>query len=235
MKHYLELEDHFQGKPLLVVGNGGSLKDVPDKLLAKYPKIGMNSIYADERFVRQPVDVYIIEGINHLNTPEERAARMPYIQRVAENGGITLVNRRMAMYFQHLPSCYYVDYISPSGVVFNSFQFQPFEYYGTGACVTYAALQFAYYMTTGEVLLVGMDHKFDGDKWHGYEEDKAPEFDPMPQQEYQRFRSRVDPKFREVAEVYRVTGRTLLNLTPDSAADMFECGTYEDWLDKEGE
>jgi hypothetical protein len=230
MKHYLELEDHFKGQPVVVIGNGASLADVPTELFEKYPTFGMNSIYANEYLNDNPVDVYTIEGLGHLNTPEERAERMPYIQAVADNGGISLVNRRMLQYFQHLPEVYAVDYVSPSGGAYNHFQFQPFTYYGTGSCVTYAVLQFAYYMTTGTVLLVGIDHKFVDGNWHGYDEDNAPEFDPMPQKEYQKFRMRVDPKFSECAEVYRVTGRKLLNLTPDSAAGMFEKDTIENWL-----
>ena len=230
MKHHTEMENHFDGSPVLVIGNGGSLKDVPTELFDKYPTFGMNSCYANDYLNENPVDVYCIEGLGHLKNEAERSARMPYIEKVAEAGGFSLVNRRMAHHFQHLPNVYYIDYVNPAGQHHKSFEFQPFDYYGSGHCVTFCVLQFAYYLTTGEVLMVGLDHKFDGDKWHGYDEAKSPEFSPMPQAEYQKFRTRVDPKFNEVAEVYRLTNRTLLNLTPASDAKMFESDDMENWL-----
>ena len=232
MKQYSQLENYFEGSPIVICGNAPSLADVPVELFQKYPTIGVNSVYTHSYFKDNPVSVYCIEGLGHLKTEEERNARMPYIKQVSEAGGFSLVNRRVVQYFQHLPDVYYIDYVNERGQYHKSFEFDPFKFYGSGHCVTYAVLQFAYYLTTGAVLLVGIDHKFSDDSWHFYEDKEAPEFNTMAKKEYQKFRSLVDPMFEEVAEVYSVTNRELYNLTPDSAAKMFDTGSIDEWISK---
>lgn len=224
------LEDYHEGKPLVVCGNGPSLQDVPPELFEKYPTMACNSVYARGYFNEHTPDWYVIEGLGHLKKPDERASRVPYLIKVAQNGGHSLVNRRMAHHFQHLENIYYVDYIDLYGQAFQSFQFDPFLNYGTGHCVGYAMLQFAYYLTSGPVLLVGYDHSFKNDQWHFFPDEDVPAFVTMPKDNYIKFREKVDPKFEEAAEVFRVTKRTLLNLTPDSKADMFTRDTIENWL-----
>ncbi len=230
MKSYKELENFYEGKPIVICGNAPSLLDVPTELFEKYPTMACNSVYARGWFKDNTPDIYAIEGLGHLKTDEEREARMPYIQKVADAGGFSLVNRRMSAYFNHLPNIYFIDYVDKRCDQFVSFQFDPFKHYGTGHCVSFCMLQFAYYLTTGEVLMVGMDHKFVDDKWHFFPGEDVPEFSTMPENQYAAFRQRVDPMFKEASEVYRVTGRTLLNLTPDSAATMFEKSSYEEWI-----
>lgn len=230
MKQYRELENCYEGSPLIVMGNGPSLKDVPVTLLTKYPTMGCNSIYTNPHFTEFPVDWYVIEGLGHLKTDLERRARMPYVEQVGKNKGATLVNRRMVQYFQHLPEVYAIDYITSDGRKADNFMFDPFDVYGTGHCVTFCMLQFAYYLTEGPILLVGLDHKFIGDDWHFFKDEETPQFESMPIAEYARFRQRVDPKFTQVASVFDGTGRDIYNLTPDSAAEMFPLGEYEEWI-----
>jgi len=229
MKEYSKLEGIYKDSPLVVVGNGPSLSDVPVELFEKYPTMACNSVYASGYFKDNTPDWYVIEGLGHLKTDEERKARMPYIKKVAKNNGATLVNRRVAQHFQHLKEVYFIDYINEKGQHYNSFQFNPFDFYGTGACVTYAMLQFAHFLTEGPVLLVGIDHSFKGKDWHFFTDEEAG-FESMPIQEYQKFRMRVDPKFEEVAKVFEMTDRKLINLTPKSVAYMFTAGEYKEWI-----
>lgn len=229
MKPFWELEDYHKGSPIVVVGNGPSLVDVPVSLFEKYPTMGCNSVYQYEYLWEHPVDWYVLEGINHLARPAQRKARIPYIQRVVGHGGYNLINRRMIQHFQHFGSIYTVDYIDERGQRFSSFQFEPFLFHGTGRCVTFAMLQFVYYLTSGPVLLVGMDHDFREDNWHFFDDDETPAFHKFTQEDYLEFRKQVDEKFEEAAIVYEVTGRTLLNLTPDSKATMFESGDIDEW------
>ena len=230
MKQYSKLKDMYKGSPLLVCGNGPSLKDVPVELFKKYPVMGSNSVYTHQYLNDNPVDWYVLEGLGHLKTEEERNARIPYIRKVAKNKGFTAVNRRAIQYFQHLDNVYTVDYVNERGQQFRNFDFNPFLYFGSGHCVTAAMLQLAYFLTTGPVLLVGLDHKFSGNSWHYYEDELAPEFVSMPKSEYQKFRMRVDPFFEQVASVYKETDRKLINLTPKSEARMFTAGEYKDWI-----
>ena len=157
---------------------------------------------------------------------------MERVGEEAEERGLggTLVNRRMVHHFEHLPMVYSVDYIDDRGRRYDNFEFAPFEYYGTGHCVTSAMLQFAYYLTRGAVLLVGVDHKFTGDDWHFFPDEDVPAFHTMPKESYMKFRQRVDPFFEQVASIYENTGRELINLTPDSHARMFKTGSYDEWI-----
>lgn len=227
MKPFWQLEDIYS--EIVVIGNGPSLADVPIELFEKYPTMGCNSVYQHEYFWEHPVDWYVLEGINHLATPEQRKARIPYIQRVAEHGGHIIINRRMIHHFQHFDNIYSVDYVTTTGRQVNSFQFDPFMYYGTGACVTYAMLQFAYYLASGTVLMVGMDHSFKEEEWHFFDDGEAPAFHKFTEEDYWKFRKRADPKLKECATVYEVTDRELINLTPNSEAKWFEEGDIDEW------
>ena len=222
------IEKNYHGaQPVVVICNGPSLANVPAKFLNKHITMGSNSVYTRDDFL---CDWYVIEGINHLLTSAERDARMPYIRRVGDNGGYTLVNRRMVQHFEHLPNVRSIDYVGPKGERFETFQtLNPFDHHGTGACVTFAMLQFAYHITEGPILIVGMDHSFRAGKWHYYNKADAPEFNEMAEAEYQKFRGRVDPKFREAASVFHNAGREIYNLTPDSKCDAFQFGNIEEW------
>jgi len=227
MKPIWELYDLHKGAPGVLICNGPSLADVPNDFIKKYFSMGSNSVYVKDNIL---VDYYVIEGVGHLKKEEERLARMPYVKKVGNFGGATFVQRRLSHWFCHLPNVYPVDYRDYNNQVKHGWSFEPFDIYATGACVTYAMLQFMFAMGFDPVLIVGMDHKFDGGSWHFYPDSDAPEFESMPQDEYQRFRARVDPNFQIAANVYKSHSRTLLNLTPGSAAKMFETDKLENWL-----
>ncbi len=221
-----DFKNYHKKRPILIVCNGPSLGDVPADFLREHITMGCNSIYTRDDFL---CDWYMIEGINHLLTEEERDARKPYIRKVGTCGGYSLVNRRMVQHFEHLPNVRSIDYQGPKTEYYTSFQFTPFDHHGMGACVTFAMLQFAHFLTEGPVLIVGMDHKFSGTRWHYYKKEDAPEFEEMGLEEYAKFRHRVDPKFAEVAVVFEETDREIYNLTPDSACNAFPLGNLEDW------
>ena len=224
---YWELVDCQKDNPGVLICNGPSLDDVPDKFLNKYPTLGSNSIYTRKGLV---VTYYFIEGKGHLMLPQERFARLPYMFEVAEKGGYNFVNRRFIHFFDFIPSVYSIDYINHESRLVTAFQFDPLLHHGTGYCVTYAMLQVAHFFGFNPLLIVGMDHRFVDGRWHFYKDEEAPEFTSMPIEEYGLFREKVDPYFQEVAKAYKYTNRTLLNLTPDTAAYMFEEDKLENWI-----
>ena len=232
MKHYSEFKDIHKDKPGLLICNGPSLAEVPNKIFAKYPKMGSNSIYTHEWLGERPVDYYFIEGANHLRTEEERNARMPYIEKVGGHyrDGITLVNRRFVQFFQHLPNVYAIDYQDDRNQVLKGWSYDPFVIHATGACVTFAMLQFAFYFGMDPVLIVGMDHRFKDDDWHYYKDEEAQPFTSMTKMEYESWKPRAEYAYAIAERTFKAKGRKILNLTPDTACNTFDKDKLENWI-----
>ena len=232
MKHYSEFHNIHKGKPGLIICNGPSLSEVPVSIFTKYPKLGSNSVYTHSWLGERPVDYYFIEGANHLRTEEERNARMPYIKKVGDfRDGISLVNRRFIQFFQHLPNVYAIDYINfQDKSIIKGWSYDPFVNHATGASVTFAMLQFAYYFGFDPVLIVGMDHRFEGDDWHYYKDEEAQPFTSMTKAEYAVWKPRAEFAYNLAAQRFKSTERTLLNLTPDTACNVFAKDKLENWI-----
>ena len=232
MKHYSEFHNIHKDKPGLLICNGPSLSDVPVSIFTKYPKLGSNSVYANKWLAERPVDYYFIEGANHLRTPEERAARMPYIDAVGGHyrDGISLVNRRFIQFFQHLPNVYAIDYKDERFKSLKGWSYEPFIIHATGACVTFAMLQFAYYFGINPLLIVGMDHRFEGDDWHFFKDEEAQPFKSMSKAEYDGWKPRAEYAYSIAQRVFEENGRKILNLTPDTACNMFYKDKMENWI-----
>lgn len=222
---YQTLRDYHCGSPVVVVGNGPSLAAVPDAFLLKWPLMVCNSFYLRKGIV---ANWYLLELTNHLKS-EQRNERMPYARRVVNGGGYLLVNRRVIQYFQHLPNVFGVGFLEPPRRVLRAFQFDPFDVYGADHSVLYSMLQFAYYLTSGPVLMVGVDHKFEGERWHFYPDEDSPHYAILRHDQYEGWRKEADPYFVTAAEIYERSDRDLLNLTPDSAATMFATDGLENW------
>jgi len=229
MKHYSEFYNIHKDKPGLIICNGPSLSEVPESIFVKYPRLGSNSIYTHKFNAERPVDYYFIEGVNHLRKPEEREARMPYLAKVAEWGGISLINRRFIQFFAHIPNTYSIDYKDANFQSLKGWSYDPFVIHATGACVTFAMMQFAYYFGIDPLLIVGMDHKFEGDDWHYYQDEEAAPFKSMSKDEYQGWKPRAEFAYHITQRTFDQNGRKILNLTPDTACNVFKTDKLENW------
>lgn len=146
------LKARIAGKPLLVVGNGPSLKQTPLDEFAGIPAIGMNKIdliypsvawrptliiCVNNLVVRQHRDSFRASAI-----PVFLASKCRWFQGRNGNGNIH--------YFRNRPTAEFsTDIRSGLGSI--------------SPTVTYSALQFAYYLHADPVILVGVDHRFDTD------------------------------------------------------------------------
>lgn len=140
------LKGKYQGKPLVIVGNGPSLNKVPmDKI--KYPCIGMNKIdLMYDRTTWRPEMVACINGLvirqnktvyNETEIPTVLPVKAKYLG-IKSRGPIFFVRETKQTQFEN-------DLI---------------EGVGAGFTVTYTALQLAYYMGANPVYLIGVDHSF---------------------------------------------------------------------------
>ena len=199
------------GETAVVIGNGPSLKDVPNTWLDKYPTFGSNRIF------------------------------LKYIPRyyVAVNPLVIAQNKASI----EMMEC--VKFLRPgivdSGYPLNSqpkkeFSYEPHKWIYEGYTVTFVSLQLAFFMGFSTVLLVGVDHryKFDGkpNQESVMSSDDPNHFDPeyFKGQRWNNpdlFQSEVAYGLALVA--YTKAGRRIINLTPGSDLNVFECGSIHEW------
>lgn len=209
--HFNKLHNKHAGETCIVIGNGPSLRNVPDSFLNKYPTFGSNRIYL--RFVPT---YYVV--INPLVIENNRAdiEALDTTKFVRANSGLT-------------------GYELTKGLQ-ESFSYDPPTWINEGYSVTYVSLQLAFYMGFKRVLLVGVDHRyaFTGEPNETQLVFSDPNhFDPnyfvgqtwqtpdLVKSEAYYFRALV---------TYTANDRFIYNLTEGTALDTFVKGDLNEWM-----
>ena len=164
------LKNKYLNKTVLIVGNGPSLNNTPLDKLSKFPSIGMNKIDLIFDSTSWRPDHIIVT--NNMVIKQHWKSLQIYKEKVilAWKGRyfINFAQRKTFKYFNN----------------FNDYNFSKrFDLgVGSGATVTYHALQLAYYMGASKVILVGVDHNFktSGDPldYEKMKEEDVNHFDP---------------------------------------------------------
>ena len=143
-----ELRGKFEGRPMLVVGNGPSLNKTPLDRFVDVPAIGMNKI--DLLFDRSSWRPSLIVCMNNMVVKQHAA--------VFANSDIPVFLSWKCRHFmprrQRREVNYFLSYLS------GEFSSDISTGVSSSATVTSAALQFAYFMGAGPVILFGVDHSF---------------------------------------------------------------------------
>lgn len=194
-----------------MIGNGPSLRNVPDEFLASRPTFGSNRIYL--RFV--PTYYVVINPLVIANNFDEIEA-LDTTKFVRANSGLTgcLLYKGLKDKFSH----------------------NPFAWVNEGYSVTHVSLQLAYYMGFSTVLLVGVDHRYEftgkPNEMQLMENDPN-HFDP----EYFKGQIWQTPDldksafyFSHASINYTLDGRKIINLTEGTALDTFEKGDINEWM-----
>lgn len=196
----------------LIIGNGPSLRNVSDDFLDLYPTFGSNRIY-----LRYTPKYYTVINPLVIGQNRDEIAALPCVKFVRSGCGL-------------------------SGHQLHSvrsplFSLKPLECVHEGYTVTYVNLQLAYYFGFTTVLLVGVDHRytFDGkpNEQRLMDGDDPNHFDPayFRGQEWNNPDLEKSALFYAIARgVYEKDGRRIINLTPESALNVFEKGRIEEWL-----
>ncbi|MGH8575562.1 MAG: 6-hydroxymethylpterin diphosphokinase MptE-like protein [Gammaproteobacteria bacterium] len=142
------LKHCHEGRPLLVVGNGPSLNHTPLDELAGIPAIGVNKIDLLFPRVRWRPTMVLCMNRHVLSQHAPRFSRLgiPLYLSWQSRWFMRKSELREAGFFLNLCSGEFSTDIT-RGV-------------GISGTVTYAALQFAYYVGADPVILVGVDHHF---------------------------------------------------------------------------
>jgi len=135
-------------RPMLVVGNGPSLNLTPLDEFMHIPSIGMNKI--DLIFNRTKWRPSLIMCINSIVASQHQNAlassAVPVFLAWKSRSFVKRRNRATLNYFNVNSS--------------SEFSFDAVDGFGTGATVTYTALQMAFWMGANPVILLGIDHNF---------------------------------------------------------------------------
>lgn len=212
----------------ILICNGPSLIDVPIMWLNRNTTLASNSFYAKGSL--RP-NHWFLEGRGHLSQIEERVARARHMHIP----DLVYINSEYAHADEFLPhqkKVVPITYWRADGTKIYGFQRAPRRSgHGTANSVTYAMLQYAFELGFDPLLVVGMDMHFSEDgNWHFYDKDDVPEFHEMEHERFLAWRIRADQSYKECAKYFLDHGRTLLNLTPDTATNALEKDKLENWL-----
>lgn len=195
----------------VIIGNGPSLRHVPNMWLDKYPTFGSNKI-----FLKYTPTYYVCT--NPLVLKQNRSViELLDCEKFTRSG--------------------FIDSGNPLNInPVRQFSFRPHEWVYEGYTVTFVSLQLAFYFGFHTVLLVGVDHryKYDGkpNEKHIMNGDDPNHFHPdyFKGQEWHNpdlFNSEISYTMAKIA--YTEDKRKIINLTQDSELNVFEKDDIEKW------
>lgn len=214
-----KFKDIHKGQAAVIIGNGPSLK-LSDIERLSYPTFGSNQIY---RLPFQP-DYYSIVDKEMLD------ACLP----LPLDFHPTMFLRAEARVLENNP-------IYP--IVAGGFSKNIDNFVVMGGTVTYVLFQLAYYMGFTTLLLLGIDHNYPkagtvkpGDFFvaggidpdHFQCNDGEPYFKEGKQYNAPEL-ERVTQYYKWADEFFKLEGRRILNLTPDTKLDVIEKDRIENW------
>lgn len=201
------MKNTYTNEECYVIGNGPSLKHEPIDKLLSLPTFGTNRFRLFHPTFYVCVNPLVIE-----QNKREIADRIHH--------SIMFVRSGMGLPGYQLQKS-----------IQAPFSYNPLEWINEGYTVTYVCLQLAYWMGFTTVYLVGVDHRytFDGapNETKVMQGDDPNHYDPdyFKGQKWQNPDLANSEKYYKIARsVFEADGRRIVNLTPNSALDVFERG-----------
>lgn len=202
----------------IVIGNGPSLKNVPEDFLNQYTTFGANRIYL--RYT--PTFLSVVNPLVMEQFGEE----------IDDFPGVKFITEKHAYQMKNV--------VPLNSLALPHFSKNPAHGVYEGFTVTYVNLQLAYFFEYKTVLLVGVDHRFVFDG--APNEEKVSQTDDPNHFSADYFGKGVrwnNPDLEGSARayqmaktVYEADGRKIINLTEGSALDVFHKGKIGDWYEQ---
>jgi len=211
-----------RGETCVIIGNGPSLNQTPlDKLGEKYITFGSNRIF---EYPFTPTYYSIVD-------------------KLMLKACLPLPQDFNPIMFLRAEAC--VENNNPIyPIVVNGFSPDPSNFVVIGGTVTYVLLQLAFFMDFKNVLLVGVDHNYpktgrleegiyfvagEQDPDHFATSSGKPYFETG--KEYSAPSLTGTTQSYEVAQhFYSEFNKKIINLTPNTKLDVFEKGSFAEWL-----
>lgn len=201
-----------KGESCLVLGNGPSLKDVPNAYLKKHTTFGTNRIYL--KFIP---DYYVCVNELVIDQFKEEIDALACTKFIRERTRVTKAQQL------HL-------------VETEMFSFAPTKWLYDGHNVTFVCLELAFFMGFTTVYLLGVDHRYEFKGQPNevlYMKDGDPNHfssDYFKGAKWQAPDLAVSEEAYIMAkEAYESNGRRIINMTPGSALHVFET-TEAEWV-----
>lgn len=214
--------NRHQGERAVLVANGPSLNEMDLRPLRRETVIGLNKIYLGiHRFRFYPR--YLV-AVNRLVIEQAAAElrRLNCVKFISSRGSHALPEDALTYHIntRKVPCRFCRDITQ--GVK-------------EGHTVTYAALQIAYYMGFAEVVIIGLDHRF---QYHGEPNEEhrldgadpnhfCPEYFGGGQSWQNPDLKSSEESFRIAREVFEADGRRIVDATLNGACNVFEKGHYQ--------
>lgn len=223
MSGFEHLFEKHLGETCLIIGNGPSLKGMPNLFLKKYASFGTNRIYL--KFVP---DYYV--AVNPLVVEQNKAdIRMIRSRAKFVREGMGVFDPEDTM---HMSPIYELHSMG-----IPMFSFNPCAYVYEGFTVTFVAMQLAFFMGFKTILLAGVDHRYiyDGqpNEQHVLQGDDPNHFDPnyfKGMQWHNPDLENSEAAYLIAKEAFDKNGVRCINLTEGTALDVFEKGSAAKWL-----
>lgn len=199
-------------KIALIVGNGPSLRDVPVGFLHAYDSFGTNKIFCPINAIHFTPTYYV-------------AVNDDLIPFVGEINKLECVKYISSRYANLVPGSIPLKKVLDGKRFFT--KQEPGNLIWEGFSVTYICLQIAYWLGYDTALLVGVDHRYSNEQQQGnhycneYEEGI-----PIIRHDMEM----TEPAYELARDAYQKAGRRIINLTPNSALDIFEKGNLLAWI-----
>lgn len=203
-----------RGEVCVIIGNGPSLKHVPNSWLEKYPTFGANRIYR-----KYTPTFYVCTNPLVIQQNKREIEKLECTKFIREG----MIHPE------------YAHQLKLEGV--KRFSYVPYSFLYEGYTVTFVSLQLAYYFGFTTALLVGIDHSyiFKGkpNEKNYMAEDDPNHFDPgyfkgqlwnnpdLKQSEY---------SYELAKKAYEEDGRRIINLTRNTKLNIFEKDDFENWI-----
>lgn len=192
----------------IIVGNGPSLRDVPLRCLSAYDTFGTNKIFLLQGFT----PTYYVAVNTDLEPFVDEINKMECVKYISDKFHAKV---RGALPIHSMGNKQFVD--------LPSIDRKLWEGYG----VTYCCLQIAYWLNYDTALLVGVDHRYNNEQTHGNHFSDEYE-DGIPVITHQM--EKLEPAYILARDAYARAGRKIINLTPNTALDIFEKGSISEWM-----
>ena len=199
-----------------ILGNGPSLAKIPNDFLDYLPTFGSNRIY-----LKYTPTYYAC--INTLIAEQSR-------KEIDKLESVRFVTNRIEPILRVFP------------LVSNSkiFSFSPLESIYEGGTVTCVLFQLAYWLGFTEIYLLGVDHKYEysGDPneeiiWN---REDINHFSSNYMREGEKWNcpdlEASEASYREIKSIFDADGRSIINLTHNSALNIFPKGDLVDYMEK---
>lgn len=225
MSRLRNLKDRHAGERAVLVANGPSLNKMDLSFLRRETVIGLNKIYLGvRRFGFYPKYLVAVnEKVIRQSAAEISAMRC--VKFISERGADVIPEGALT---------YHIATLAPAERFCRDIERGVHE----GSTVTYAALQVAYYLGFRELVIIGMDHRFE---YTGAPNETRRMHGPDPNHfspEYFSGQHWDNPDLERSEESYGIArgvfeadGRRIIDATLDGACNVFEKRDYRQLFD----